>query len=49
MIGGENIYPREVEETYLELIPDIIDIQVFGVSDPFVRFYYHYHYDIIIM
>jgi fatty-acyl-CoA synthase len=30
--GGENIYPREVEE-YLYRHPDIQDIQVFGVPD----------------
>jgi fatty-acyl-CoA synthase len=30
--GGENIYPREVEE-YLYSHPDIQDIQVFGVPD----------------
>jgi len=31
--GGENIYPREVEE-YLYRHPDIQDVQVFGVLDP---------------
>jgi fatty-acyl-CoA synthase len=31
--GGENIYPREVEE-YLYSHPDIQDVQVFGVPDP---------------
>jgi fatty-acyl-CoA synthase len=31
--GGENIYPREVEE-YLYGHPDIRDVQVFGVPDP---------------
>jgi fatty-acyl-CoA synthase len=30
--GGENIYPREVEE-YLYVHPDIQDVQVFGVPD----------------
>ena len=30
--GGENIYPREVEE-YLYSHPDIQDVQVFGVPD----------------
>ena len=30
--GGENIYPREVEE-YLYGHPDIQDVQVFGVPD----------------
>ena len=30
--GGENIYPREVEE-YLHGHPDIQDVQVFGVPD----------------
>jgi fatty-acyl-CoA synthase len=30
--GGENIYPREVEE-YLYRHPDIRDVQVFGVPD----------------
>jgi fatty-acyl-CoA synthase len=30
--GGENIYPREVEE-YLYQHPDILDVQVFGVPD----------------
>ncbi|MET4068170.1 fatty-acyl-CoA synthase [Bradyrhizobium sp. S3.2.6] len=30
--GGENIYPREVEE-YLYQHPDIRDVQVFGVPD----------------
>jgi fatty-acyl-CoA synthase len=30
--GGENIYPREIEE-YLYRHPDIQDIQVFGVPD----------------
>jgi fatty-acyl-CoA synthase len=30
--GGENIYPREVEE-YLYAHPDIQDVQVFGVPD----------------
>jgi fatty-acyl-CoA synthase len=31
--GGENIYPREVEE-FLYRHPDILDVQVFGVPDP---------------
>jgi fatty-acyl-CoA synthase len=31
--GGENIYPREVEE-YLYRHPQIQDVQVFGVPDP---------------
>ncbi len=30
--GGENIYPREIEE-YLHTHPDIIDVQVIGVPD----------------
>jgi fatty-acyl-CoA synthase len=30
--GGENIYPREVEE-YLHTHPDIADVQVIGVPD----------------
>jgi fatty-acyl-CoA synthase len=30
--GGENIYPREVEE-FLYKHPNIVDVQVFGVSD----------------
>ena len=30
--GGENIYPREIEE-YLYSHPDIPDVQVFGVPD----------------
>jgi fatty-acyl-CoA synthase len=30
--GGENIYPREIEE-YLHTHPDIVDVQVFGVPD----------------
>ncbi len=30
--GGENVYPREVEE-YLYSHPDIADVQVFGVAD----------------
>lgn len=30
--GGENIYPREIEE-FLLTHPDISDVQVFGVSD----------------
>jgi fatty-acyl-CoA synthase len=31
--GGENIYPREVEE-FLYRHPKIQDVQVFGVPDP---------------
>jgi fatty-acyl-CoA synthase len=31
--GGENVYPREVEE-FLYTHPDITDVQVFGVPDP---------------
>ncbi|MFT5710845.1 MAG: fatty-acyl-CoA synthase [Halioglobus sp.] len=31
--GGENIYPREIEE-YLYKHPGILEIQVFGVPDP---------------
>jgi fatty-acyl-CoA synthase len=31
--GGENIYPREVEE-FLYSHPDIVDVQVIGVPDP---------------
>lgn len=31
--GGENIYPREIEE-FLYGHPDIQDVQVFGVPDP---------------
>jgi len=30
--GGENVYPREVEE-YLYTHPDIVDVQVIGVPD----------------
>jgi fatty-acyl-CoA synthase len=30
--GGENVYPREVEE-YLYTHPDIADVQVIGVPD----------------
>lgn len=30
--GGENVYPREIEE-FLHLHPDILDVQVFGVPD----------------
>ncbi|HLS44095.1 MAG TPA: AMP-binding protein, partial [Ornithinicoccus sp.] len=31
--GGENIYPREIEE-FLYTHPDVLDAQVVGVSDP---------------
>jgi fatty-acyl-CoA synthase len=31
--GGENVYPREVEE-FLYSHPDIVDVQVIGVPDP---------------
>jgi fatty-acyl-CoA synthase len=31
--GGENIYPREIEE-FLYAHPKISDVQVFGVPDP---------------
>ena len=31
--GGENVYPREVEE-FLYTHPDILDAQVIGVPDP---------------
>jgi fatty-acyl-CoA synthase len=31
--GGENVYPREIEE-YLHTHPDVQDVQVFGVPDP---------------
>ena len=31
--GGENVYPREVEE-FLYRHPAIADVQVFGVPDP---------------
>ncbi|WP_298283666.1 AMP-binding protein [Acidocella sp.] len=31
--GGENLYPREIEE-YLYKHPKILDVQVFGVPDP---------------
>jgi fatty-acyl-CoA synthase len=30
--GGENIYPKEIEE-YLMQHPNIMDVQVIGVSD----------------
>jgi fatty-acyl-CoA synthase len=30
--GGENIYPREIEE-FLYRHPKILDVQVFGVAD----------------
>ncbi|GFH39412.1 AMP-binding protein [Streptomyces pacificus] len=32
--GGENIYPREIEE-FLHTHPDILDTQVVGVPDPY--------------
>ncbi len=31
--GGENIYPREIEE-FLYTHPDVLDAQVVGVPDP---------------
>jgi fatty-acyl-CoA synthase len=31
--GGENLYPREIEE-YLYQHPKILDVQIFGVPDP---------------
>ena len=31
--GGENIYPREIEE-FLYSHPDILDVQIIGVPDP---------------
>ncbi|MGZ5894315.1 MAG: AMP-binding enzyme, partial [Caldimonas sp.] len=31
--GGENVYPREVEE-FLMRHPGVLDVQVFGVPDP---------------
>jgi len=31
--GGENVYPREIEE-FLFRMPEILDVQVFGVPDP---------------
>ena len=30
--GGENIYPREIEE-FLHTHPDVVDVQVIGVPD----------------
>ena len=30
--GGENVYPREIEE-FLYTHPDIVDVQVIGVPD----------------
>ena len=30
--GGENVYPREVEE-FLYTHPDVVDVQVIGVPD----------------
>ncbi len=30
--GGENVYPREVEE-FLYTHPDILEVQVFGIPD----------------
>ena len=34
--GGENVYPREIEE-FLYTHPDIVDVQVIGVPDAQVR------------
>ena len=34
--GGENVYPREIEE-FLYTHPDIVDVQVIGVPDREVR------------
>ncbi|WCD85046.1 3-[(3aS,4S,7aS)-7a-methyl-1,5-dioxo-octahydro-1H-inden-4-yl]propanoyl:CoA ligase [Streptomyces xanthophaeus] len=31
--GGENLYPREIEE-FLHAHPDVLDVQVIGVPDP---------------
>lgn len=31
--GGENIYPREIEE-FIITHPDVLDVQVVGVPDP---------------
>ncbi|MEU9104059.1 AMP-binding protein [Streptomyces xanthophaeus] len=31
--GGENLYPREIEE-FLHTHPDLLDVQVIGVPDP---------------
>jgi fatty-acyl-CoA synthase len=33
--GGENIYPREIEE-FLYTHPDILDAQVFGIADAYL-------------
>ena len=34
--GGENVYPREIEE-FLYSHPDIVDVQVIGVPDEQLR------------